>query len=89
MFALRQESSSLDQPDIGLMEAYTPELREQMLRLEKENEILKRRLDSGVESPIPGSSNIDEDSLRKKVSWSPPAEVYNKNWLRGWVKVIE
>ena len=43
--------------EFGLNEAYTPELREKMARLEKENEILKRRVDSGVaesvsESPL-------------------------------------
>ena len=31
---------------VGLVEAYTPELREKMVKLEKENQILRRRLDS-------------------------------------------
>lgn len=37
---------SLDHPDIGasLNEVFTPEMREKMVRLEKENEILRRRL---------------------------------------------
>ena len=37
---------SLDHPDIGasLNEVFTPEMREKMVRLEKENEILQRRL---------------------------------------------
>ncbi len=45
----------LDQPDfggvaggLGLQEAFTPELKEKMVKLEKENEILKRRLESGA-----------------------------------------
>ena len=47
---------SLDLPDLGsaLHEVFTPEMREKMVRLEKENEILRRRLaepgdSSGVE----------------------------------------
>ena len=37
---------SLDLPDLGsaLHEVFTPEMREKMVRLEKENEILRRRL---------------------------------------------
>ncbi len=31
---------------VGLVEAYTPELREKMVRLEKENQILRRRLEN-------------------------------------------
>ena len=56
------KTPSLDQPDLGgvagglgLEEAFTPELREKMTKLEKENEILKRRLDSSMaetESPL-------------------------------------
>ena len=40
--------SSEDQPDFGytLNEAFTPELREKMAKLEKENDIIKRRLES-------------------------------------------
>ena len=56
---LRHQTPSLDQPDLGdvggLHEAFTPELREKMVKLEKENEILRRRLESGsteVESPL-------------------------------------
>ena len=39
---------SLDHADLGsaLNEAFTPEMREKMVRLEKENEILRRRLES-------------------------------------------
>ena len=43
---------SFSEPDVGgtlgtgLEEAYTPELREKMVRLEKANQILRRRLDS-------------------------------------------
>lgn len=58
-----QEQTTLDQPDLGggvsvggglgLNEAFTPELREKMVKLEKENEILKRRLEnSGADSPL-------------------------------------
>ena len=54
-------SPSLDHPDLGggglgWAEAFTPELREKMVRLEKENEILKQRLERDVdsESPIMG-----------------------------------
>ena len=67
-------SPSLDQPDIGgsfgLMEAFTPELRERMARLEKENEILHRRLESDMEAPLPESSGGGGgggDGSRKKV----------------------
>ena len=66
-------SPSLDQPDagsFGLLEAFTPELREKMARLEKENEILHRRLETEAESPLPGttsSSGGGGDGLRKKV----------------------
>ena len=48
-----ESSGSFEQPDLGhgvsglgLEEAFTPELREKMARLEKENEIMRRRLDS-------------------------------------------
>ena len=57
-----ETSGSFDQPDLGsgvgglgLEEAFTPELREKMARLEKENEIMRRRLDSSItetESPL-------------------------------------
>ena len=41
---------SLDNPDLGssLNEVFTPEMREKMVRLEKENEILRRRLAEGA-----------------------------------------
>ena len=45
---------------MGLEEAYTPELREKMARLEKENEIMRRRLDSNAPeaaSPVLGESS--------------------------------
>ena len=57
-----ETSTSFDQPDLGggvsglgLEEAYTPELREKMARLEKENEIMRRRLEtstSDAASPV-------------------------------------
>ena len=61
-----EASSSFDQPDLGggvgglgLEEAFTPELKEKMIRLEKENEIMRRRLDSSlsesVETPLLGT----------------------------------
>lgn len=47
-----------DAPDIGgvvgvggLTEAYTPEMREKMVRLEKENQILRRRVESAESAP--------------------------------------
>ncbi|CAI8020668.1 Probable RNA-binding protein 19 [Geodia barretti] len=45
---------SLDNPDLGstLNEVFTPEMREKMVRLEKENEILRRRLAEGGPSPV-------------------------------------
>ena len=45
---------SLDNPDFGssLNEAFTPEMREKMVRLEKENEILRRRLADGGEMAV-------------------------------------
>lgn len=61
------DSLTGDHPDLGtsfgLMEAYTPELREKMVRLEKENEILKRRLETESEAPLA----LDDDSRRRKV----------------------
>ena len=64
------------------MEAFTPELREKMARLEKENEILHRRLESDMEAPLPesgergsGSGGGAGDGSRKKVGmelqWNP------------------
>lgn len=61
-----EASSSFDQQDLGggvgglgLEEAFTPELKEKMIRLEKENEIMRRRLDSSlsesVETPLLGT----------------------------------
>lgn len=45
--------TSIEQTDLGLAQAYTPELREKMVRLKKQNEILTRRLDSvSSESPL-------------------------------------
>lgn len=43
-------SAAIDQPDLAFVEAYTPELKEKMAKLEKENEILLRRLE--VENPF-------------------------------------
>ena len=45
---------SLDNPDLGstLNEVFTPEMREKMVRLEKENEILRRRLAERGPSPV-------------------------------------
>lgn len=54
---------SLDYPDLGaaLNEVFTPEMKERMIRLEKENEILKRRLEEGneEESPLWGGERGD------------------------------
>ena len=54
-----EASSSFDQPDLGggvsglgLEEAFTPELKEKMVRLEKENEIMRRRLDSHLTESV-------------------------------------
>ncbi len=54
-----ETSSSFDQPELGggvgglgLEEAYTPELKEKMIRLEKENEIMRRRLDSNLSESV-------------------------------------
>ena len=54
-----EQTSLLDQPDyggvaggLGLQEAFTPEMREKMVKLNKENEILKRRLETETESPL-------------------------------------
>lgn len=54
-----ESSSSFDQPDLGggvgglgLEEAFTPELKEKMVRLEKENEIMRRRLDSNLSESV-------------------------------------
>ena len=68
-----ESSSSFEPPDLGggvgglgLEEAFTPEMREKMARLEKENEIMRRRLDS---------SNLTESlepSLLGKFSNLPP-----------------
>lgn len=44
-----ETSSSFNEPDLGLggvIEAFTPEMREKVVKLEKENQILRRRLDS-------------------------------------------
>ena len=35
----------------GLTEAFTPEMREKMVRLEKENQILRRRVESAESAP--------------------------------------
>lgn len=40
-------SAVMDHPDLGFVEAFTPELKEKMAKLEKENEILLRRLEVG------------------------------------------
>ncbi len=70
--AKAQTHTGLDSPDagghsLGLLEAFTPELREKMVRLEKENQILLRRIEREVEATptIPGVPQ--EESLRKKV----------------------
>ncbi len=70
--ATPQTPTGLDSPDmgghgIGLLEAFTPELREKMARLDKENQILRKRLERDVETmpSVPGSS--EEDTLRRKV----------------------
>ena len=55
---------SLDNPDFGpsLNEVFTPEMREQMVRLEKENEILKRRLaEAGSKSAVEGGGVSSAD----------------------------
>ena len=52
---------SYSEPDLGdiggvcgLTEAYTPELREKMVRLDKENQILRKRLESVESAPLEG-----------------------------------
>ena len=50
-------TDSFSEPDLGglgLVEAYTPERRENMVRLEKENEILRKRLESAESAPQEG-----------------------------------
>ena len=54
-----ESSSSFDQSDLGggvgglgLEEAFTPELKEKMVRLEKENEIMRRRLDGNLSESV-------------------------------------
>jgi len=66
-------SPSVDHPDLGggglgWAEVFTPELRAKIVRLEKENEILKRRLEreDDTESPIVGPAG--DDGLRTKVA---------------------
>lgn len=53
-----------DEPDIGgvvsvggLTEAFTPEMREKMVRLEKENQILRRRVESAESAPQDAGKN--------------------------------
>ena len=68
-----EASSSFDQPDIGggvgglgLEEAFTPELKEKMVRLEKENEIMRRRLDSNLSEAVePSLLGKDMPDYRK------------------------
>ena len=55
-------SSSIDQPDLAFVEAFTPELKEKMAKLEKENEILLRRLE--VENPF-NTTARSEDVVAK------------------------
>lgn len=63
--------SSVDHPDFGdvggLQEVFTPELKEKMVKLEKENQILRRRLESSspdTESPL-GVSTASGDLCEK------------------------
>ena len=77
-------SPSLDHPDLGggglgWAEAYTPELREKMVRLEKENEILKCRLEreDDVESPIAGAGMcVSPSSLAHTLSTTSPLPLH-------------
>ncbi len=61
-----------DEPDLGgvagglgLQEAFTPEMRERMVTLNKENEILKKRLETETESPL-GKDHYTYNSLVPK-----------------------
>ena len=61
MLSLLRENRPFNEPDVGeeegvggVVEAFTPELREKMVRLEKENQILRKRLDSAESSPLEG-----------------------------------
>ena len=54
-----ESSGSFDHPDfeggaggLGLEEAFTPEKREKMARLEKENEIMRRRLETNLTESV-------------------------------------
>eukprot|EP00731_Ephydatia_muelleri_P018348 Em0011g388a len=47
IMSLEGTSAVTDHPDLGFVEAFTPELKEKMAKLEKENEILLRRLEVG------------------------------------------
>lgn len=42
----------------GLMEAFTPDMREKMVRLEKENQILRRRVETAESATQEGSTVI-------------------------------
>ena len=54
---------SLDHPDLGaaLNEVFTPEMREKMVRLEKENEILRRRVAEKDETIVAGRQSDTAD----------------------------
>lgn len=51
------ELDGTNEPDLGLgggeglVEAFTPTLREKMVRLEKENQILRRRVETAESAP--------------------------------------
>ena len=87
----KEPQSPVDTPDIGghglgLMEAFTPELREKMVRLEKENQIMRKRLETEAEAvaPVPGAPK--DEGLRRKVSivvWS-----YSQESLIYWYHTL-
>lgn len=52
MFPSKLGSPTLEETGGGLVEAFTPELREKMVRLEKQNQLLWKRVES-AESAAP------------------------------------
>lgn len=59
--------TAFDSPDAGVgvaggvLEAFTPEMREKMVKLEKENQILHRRVDAAESAPQGGVSGVVEE----------------------------
>ena len=64
---------SIDQPDFGgeslegvsggVVEAFTPELREKMVRMEKEVQILRRRVETAESAAQEGGKGSSESQL--------------------------